>query len=194
MLVVIVKESRVARDVRGRMVEGAAVLLAKHGLQATSFSEVLKATGAPRGSIYHHFPEGKDQLVGSALDLVSGRMLELLEQQAGKSAEEVTRHVLDMWRYVLERSHFSAGCAVLAVTVAADSKALLDQAAAVFRTWRERLAALYGAAGWPSDRAARFAAMVIASSEGAVVMSRAEQSIEPFELVAADLLEQSRRA
>ncbi|MET7396735.1 TetR/AcrR family transcriptional regulator [Dactylosporangium sp. NPDC005572] len=183
-----------ARDVRGKMVEGAAVLLAKHGLQATSFSEVLKATGAPRGSIYHHFPDGKDQLVGSALDLVSGRMLRLLEQQAGKSAEEVTAHVLDMWRYVLERSNFGAGCAVLAVTVAADSKELLDQAAAVFRTWRERLAALYGAAGWPRERAERFAATVIASSEGAVVMSRAEQSIEPFDLVAADLLEQSRRA
>ena len=47
------------------MIVGAARLLAERGLQETSFSEVLQRTGAPRGSIYHHFPEGKDQLVGS---------------------------------------------------------------------------------------------------------------------------------
>ena len=58
-----------AQGVKQRMVEGAVVLLAKHGLQATSFSDVLALTGAPRGSVYHHFPEGKGQLVASAVDL-----------------------------------------------------------------------------------------------------------------------------
>jgi AcrR family transcriptional regulator len=175
------------------MVEGAALLLAKQGLQATSFAEVLKATGAPRGSIYHHFPEGKDQLVGSALDLVAGRMLEGFDRQAGRGAAEITQYVIDVWRYVLERSQFSAGCAVLAVTVAADSRELLDRAAAIFRTWRRRLAGLYTAGGLAPEAAARFAATVIAATEGAVVMSRAEQSMEPFDLVAADLLDQVRR-
>src|SRR5258705_9905578 len=114
------------------MVEGAALLLAKHGLQATSFSEVLKATGAPRGSIYHHFPEGKNQLVGSALDLVAGRMLDGLDQQAGQSAEAVTAYVIGVWRYVLERSQFSAGGAVLAGAVGAASRAVPAPAAGLF--------------------------------------------------------------
>ena len=48
-----------AKEVRSRMVEGAVRLLARQGLQATSFSEVLELTGAPRGSVYHHFPGGK---------------------------------------------------------------------------------------------------------------------------------------
>jgi AcrR family transcriptional regulator len=193
MLTVIVKESRVAGEVRGKMVEGAALLLAKQGLQATSFSEVLKATGAPRGSIYHHFPEGKDQLVDAALELVAGRMLDALAGQRGRGVEEVTAHVLAAWRYVLQRSNFRAGCAVLAVTVAADSPQLLERAAGIFRDWRARLAELYAEAGLSPEAAARFAAMVIAASEGAVVLSRAEQSLEPFELVAEDLLEQARR-
>ena len=55
-------------DARNRMIAGAARLLARRGLQATSFSTVLAATGAPRGSIYHHFPGGKDELVVAALD------------------------------------------------------------------------------------------------------------------------------
>ncbi|MFG2036554.1 TetR/AcrR family transcriptional regulator [Dactylosporangium sp. NPDC048998] len=193
MPTVIVKESQVAGEVRGRMVEGAALLLAKQGLQATSFSEVLKATGAPRGSIYHHFPEGKDQLVDAALDLVASRMLDGLAQQGGRGAVEVTEYVLGAWRFVLERSQFRAGCAVLAVAVAADSPGLLERAAAIFRAWRSCLAELYVRAGLAPAVAARFATSVIAATEGAVVMSRAEQSLEPLRLVGEDLLEQARR-
>jgi TetR/AcrR family transcriptional regulator, lmrAB and yxaGH operons repressor len=180
-----------AGDARVRMVEGAALLLAKQGLQATSFSEVLKATGAPRGSIYHHFPDGKDQLVAAAVDLAAARMLEALQTQTGRTPVEVTAHVLAAWRYVLERSNFAAGCAILAVTVAADSTDLLDRAAAVFRQWRDRLTELYIGGGLSLTTAARFAATVIAASEGAVVMSRAERSLEPFELVADDLMERA---
>ncbi|WP_433215563.1 TetR/AcrR family transcriptional regulator [Dactylosporangium sp. CS-047395] len=181
-----------AGEVRGNMVEGAALLLAKQGLQATSFSEVLKATGAPRGSIYHHFPEGKDQLVDAALDLVAERMLEGLAQQRGESAEDITLYVMQAWRSVLERSGFAAGCAVLAVTVAADSPELLQRAAGIFRAWRVRLGELYVQAGFEPARAARFAASVIAATEGAVVMCRAEQSLEPLELVGETLLAQAK--
>ena len=59
-----------AGEVRKGMVEGAMALLARRGLHATSFSEVLAATGAPRGSLYHHFPGGKDQLVAEAVDRI----------------------------------------------------------------------------------------------------------------------------
>lgn len=48
-------------DVRARMVAGAARLLAEKGMEGTSFAEVLAATGAPRGSTYHHFPGGKTE-------------------------------------------------------------------------------------------------------------------------------------
>jgi len=179
----------VAGEVRGRMVQGAAVLLAKHGLQATSFSEVLKATGAPRGSIYHHFPEGKDQLVAAALELAAARMLEGLDGLAGASTEAIVRYLLKVWRAVLTRSELTAGCAVVAVTVAADSPALLEHAAGVFRSWRVRLAELLEESGLAGDAAARFAATLIAATEGAVVLCRAEQSLEPLELVGEQLLE-----
>lgn len=182
-----------AGDVRGRMVEGAAILLAKQGLQATSFTEVLKAAGAPRGSIYHHFPDGKDQLVAAALDLAAARMLAGLDRLTGASVEEITAYLLRVWRAVLTRSNLEAGCAVVAVTVAADSPALLDQAAGVFRAWRRRLAELLEQAGLAPEVAARFAAALVAATEGAVVLSRAEQSLEPFELVGEQLLEEARR-
>jgi TetR/AcrR family transcriptional regulator, lmrAB and yxaGH operons repressor len=182
----------VAANVRTRMIEGAVRLLARQGLQATSFSEVLELTGAPRGSVYHHFPAGKDQLIESAVDLAGARALHALDSQTEATAEEITAFFLGIWREILVRSQLSAGCAVLAVTVATDSENLLQHAGAVFRTWREQLAEMLQQAGLHNHEAAGFAATLVAASEGAVVLSRAEQSMEPFDLVAEQLLDQVR--
>jgi len=170
------------------MIESAVTLLAVRGLQRTSFSDVLERSGAPRGSIYHHFPEGKDQLVDAAIELAGDRALGVLDAVDGAPPIEVTRYFLDLWRQVLVRSNLRAGCAVLAVTVATDSPDLLEHAASIFRAWRGRLADLYVNGGMDRAAAARLAVTVVAASEGAVVISRAERSLEPFELVVEELL------
>ncbi|MGG7507221.1 TetR/AcrR family transcriptional regulator [Plantibacter sp. YIM 135249] len=180
-----------AGTVRTTMIEGATRLLATRGLQGTSFSEVLELTGAPRGSVYHHFPDGKEQLVGEAIDLAGARAIDVLDQLAGSTPEAVADRFLSLWRSVLTMSELRAGCAVLAVTIATDSPELLDRTAAVFRTWRERLTGLLVEGGVPDAEAARFAATLIAASEGAVVLARAEQSLVPFDLVAESLRAQA---
>ena len=182
-----------ASDVRARMIAGAARLLAQGGLHGTSFADVLELTGAPRGSLYHHFPGGKDELIGAAIELVGSRSLDALEQRAGAPPDEIAAHFLDMWRSLLSRSHLTAGCSVLAVTVASPSRVLLERTGEIFRTWRGRLAQLLEQGGLTATEAARFAATLIAASEGAVVLSRAEQSMEPFELVCEQLMDQIRR-
>ena len=182
-----------AGKVRDQMIDGAIRLLARQGLQATSFSEVLALTGAPRGSVYHHFPGGKDQLVGAAVDRAGARGLHALDGKEEVSAEELTTAFLAFWRALLVRSECGAGCAVLAVTVATDSQELLQHAGAVFRSWRGELAELFEQAGLSAKAAAQFAATLIAASEGAVVLARAEQSLDPFELVADHLLGEVRK-
>ncbi len=172
---------------RDLMIDGARLLLAEKGLQETSFSEVLARTGAPRGSIYHHFPEGKDQLVGLAVDRAGESALAVMEGTAGRSAVEVVDTFLGLWRTLLDRAGFRLGCAVLAVTVATDDPALLDRTAAVFHAWRAQLARLLEQGGMDAGRAAAFAATLIAATEGAVAMARAERSMDPFDLVAGDL-------
>jgi TetR/AcrR family transcriptional regulator, lmrAB and yxaGH operons repressor len=179
----------VSSEARRKMIESAVTLLAMRGLQGTAFSDVLERSGAPRGSIYHHFPKGKDELVDAAIELSGQRALRVLDAVEGASAREITTYFLDLWREVLVRSKFRAGCAVLAVTVASDSPDLLDHAAAIFRAWRGRLAELYVADGVEPRIASSFATTLVAASEGAVVLSRAEQSLEPFEQVAERLVE-----
>jgi TetR/AcrR family transcriptional repressor of lmrAB and yxaGH operons len=177
-----------ANDTKQRMIDGAVRLLATVGLQGTSFSEVLELTGAPRGSIYHHFPDGKEQLVAAAVDSAGAHANEVMAGFEGAPAREVVEGFLGMWRQLLVLSGFRAGCSVLAVTTATDSPELLTHVADVFRGWRRELAILLTRGGLAEADALAYAALLIASTEGAVVLSRAEQSLEPFELVADELL------
>jgi TetR/AcrR family transcriptional regulator, lmrAB and yxaGH operons repressor len=183
-----------AGNVREQMIARTAVLLAKKGLQGASFSEVLAASGAPRGSLYHHFPGGKDELVLAALDAAGAHAMAVLDKLEGRPAAEVAANFVALWRSVLERSDFGAGCAVAAVTVAANTPALLEKAAEVFRHWRTRLAGLLAAGGVEPKRAAALAATLISACEGAVILARAEHAFEPFDLVAAEQIAAIRAA
>jgi AcrR family transcriptional regulator len=169
------------------MVEGAVRLLATNGVEGTSFAGVLEATGAPRGSIYHHFPGGKQELLHAALDLSGGRGFAALDATRGQPPQVVVEHFLAHWRSLLDYSGCTAGCAVVAVTVAADDE-LLEHAGTVFRTWTELLAELFAVGGMEAERARRLAVTVIAATEGAVALCRAERSMEPFEEVGTVLL------
>src|SRR4051812_37485150 len=174
-------------DVRTKMVEGAVRLLAINGLEGTSFAEVIAATGAPRGSVYHHFPGGKTELLHAALDLASERGLAAMEATRGKPPTVVVARFLDLWRALLDRSNLTAGCAVLAVTVAAGGGGLLDHPGAFFRPWADLLGELFAVPGMKKPAARELAARVIAAPEGAVALSGAQRSREPFDHVAATL-------
>jgi TetR/AcrR family transcriptional regulator, lmrAB and yxaGH operons repressor len=175
-------------DARDRMVRSAVLLLARHGYQATSFGAVLEHSGAPRGSIYHHFPDGKDELIAAAIDLAGGEAIALLDGLAGRSPAEVVEGFLAMWRAVLDRGGFEVGCSVLAVAVSADDRELVERAGGVFRAWTARLAELFVAGGRDAASARALATLVIAASEGAVALARAERDAAPFEEVAAQLV------
>jgi AcrR family transcriptional regulator len=170
------------------MVEGAVRLLATRGVEGTSFAEVLEATDSPRGSVYHHFPGGKPELLHAALDLASERGRSAMEATRGQPAAVVIERFLALWRILLERSHLTAGCAVVAVTVAADDDELLDHAGTIFRTWTELLTELCATGGMEINAARLLAVTVIAATEGAVALCRAQRSMEPFEDVETLLL------
>jgi AcrR family transcriptional regulator len=138
--------------------------------------------------VYHHFPGGKTELLHAALDLASARALAAMETTRGQPPAVVVARFLDLWRELLKRSNLSAGCAVLAVTVAAGDDELLDHAGTIFREWANHLTALFAAGGMRKSPARELAAIVIAATEGAVALCRAQRSREPFDHVAATLI------
>jgi TetR/AcrR family transcriptional regulator, lmrAB and yxaGH operons repressor len=175
-------------DTRATMIRGAIELLGRRGLHGASLGNVLEHTGTPRGSIYHHFPGGKDELIDAALVAVGRVHDEWLDRYADGTPAEITAGFLEFWRRVLVDSGLEAGCPVLAVTVSVPEGALLDRAGAVFRQGEEHLVAMYVRAGVDASEAVGFATFLFAAAEGAVVLARAQRSLDPFERVAERLL------
>jgi len=176
-------------DVRVTMAEGATRLLATNGMAGTTFAEVLALTGAPRGSIYHHFPGGKSELIHAALDVANTFGKEPIESVRGRPAVDVVATFLEQWRLLLIGFKLRAGCAVAAVAVSDGDPELRQHAGAVFQEWSELLAGLLVDGGIDTQSAPALATLVICATEGAVAISRAENDIEPFESVATQLLE-----
>src|SRR5215213_10478264 len=98
-------------DPRARMIESAAVLFRERGVDATSFSDVIEHSGAPRGSIYHHFPGGKAELAAATAEWAGG-VVERQIARAGRDGDPIAvlRGFVAGWREVLESSDFRAGC------------------------------------------------------------------------------------
>ncbi|WAZ19235.1 TetR/AcrR family transcriptional regulator [Streptomyces cinnabarinus] len=172
------------------MILSAAALLRESGASATSIDRVLAHSGAPRGSVYHHFPGGRAQLIDEAVALAGDFIAGLIE--AAMEVDDPVEAVdafFALWRDRLVESAFRAGCPITAVAVETndDAPQLARSAAAVFARWQQALAALFLRHGVTEERGRRLAAFIIAAVEGAVIMCRAERSTAPLEAVATEI-------
>src|SRR6185503_7604645 len=122
-------------DSRQRMVLSAAALLREHGASATSIDRMLAHSGAPRGSVYHHFPGGRAQLIDEAVALAGDFVAGLIETAArADDPVDALDAFFALWRDQLTRSDFRSGCPIVAVAVETNDGApqLARSAAAVF--------------------------------------------------------------
>ena len=178
-----------SKDSRARMVRSAASLIRTRGVSATSFSEVIEQSQAPRGSIYHHFPQGKEQLAGDAIKWTSDRVLAHQRECSATTASGVLDWFIDMWRQVVLASGGAAGCVVagVAVDTMPDAEALMAVVRATFQSWVDLLAEQLAAVGVPAGRAGSIAIATLAGMEGALILCRSERSVRPLEAVASEL-------
>ncbi|MDO7867156.1 TetR/AcrR family transcriptional regulator [Nocardioides jiangxiensis] len=176
-------------SVRDTMVASAAALFRQRGVAGTSLRDVVAHAGAPRGSIYHHFPGGKAELANAATDLAGGFIERLLTGvlDSGDPAGAITAFV-DYWSRSLTAHDFADGCPVAAAAVSSDETAgARARAGRAFARWQEQLATALMARGMASDLAVDRAGLAIAAVEGALLVARAQRSTEPLERVARQL-------
>ena len=171
------------------MIQSAALLMRERGVEATSFSEVLARSGAPRGSIYHYFPGGKAQLIEEATRYAGAfTAAGIVASIARDDPVGAVREFTSMWLRLLRESDFAAGCPVVAASLESDrTPGARNAAATAFIQWEELLAEALARRLDEPDRARSLATLVIASIEGAVVVSRAVRSTGPLERVGAEL-------
>ncbi|TSD96671.1 TetR/AcrR family transcriptional regulator [Skermania sp. ID1734] len=171
------------------MLFSAVELLRERGAAAVTIDAVLARSGAPRGSVYHHFPGGRSEMMTDALTLAGDAIGSIIERAASEGSTEALRRFHDFWSKTLHDSDFNAGCPVLSVAVGAapDDLHLQPTVTEIFERWHDTLVSAIAADGVDPARAGRLATMAIAAMEGAVVLSRVRRSTEPLDDVIGEL-------
>jgi AcrR family transcriptional regulator len=179
----------IASTSRQKMIESAALLFREQGYSGTGFRDVIEHSGAPRGSIYHHFPGGKAELAAETVRYAGDVVATRVGRTAGGGDPAAALHAyLEWWVRTLEGTGFRAGCPVIAVAVEAQAEPAVTEAAAeAFERWESLFAASLRQAGVAPARASRLATLTVAAIEGAVVLCRAERSTQPLMDVGKEL-------
>ncbi|MGW8355626.1 TetR/AcrR family transcriptional regulator [Streptomyces wedmorensis] len=176
---------------RERIVAGAADMISRRGLSATSIREMAKHAQAPLGSTYHYFPEGKQQLATEAVRYTGEWVARSLRKELAAGPTAGLRAFLALWRGIVVDTDFHAGCPVLAVAIeeppADEVPPALAAAAEVFDQWEGLLADSLRAHGADVEQAAQIATLIVAAVEGTVALCRAKRSTDPLDRVAVQL-------
>ena len=144
-------------DSRARFVETTAALLRRQGYHATGLSQIIKESGAPKGSLYFHFPGGKETLAEAALEQSGDQMHEDLRRlvAAAKGPKEAIMAVTTALADQLEASDFLDGCpvATVALEAAAQSPTLQAVCSRSYARWQEMIEAYLERSGLPPTQA-----------------------------------------
>lgn len=170
-----------------RMVESMLELIQVHGYAGTGLNAVLTHSGAPKGSLYFHFPEGKEQLGVRALDLAADHFEALIvetlqsarpQQSAGRIAESV----VDVLAQMLQDNDFAIGCpvSVVALEMGAASDRLRTACEQAYDRWISPVTDFLVDRGHDKRTARATASSVISLVEGAMIVARARRDVQPL--------------
>ncbi len=174
---------------RDQMIDSAIALMQRNGAAAVTVDAVLANSGAPRGSVYYHFPGGRDQIRVEAVTRAGEIMTSMVQAGTQLSPGDAVEAMRDYWVTRLVATEFTEGCPI---TGAAVGGAELDEelrtaAAEVFHAWHEALVGSYTSHGVTPPRAQSLATMVVAGFEGVLVLARMRRSVAPLVEAAAEL-------
>lgn len=176
---------------RDQIIETACDLMESQGFHATGINQIVKESGAPKGSLYYYFPEGKDELAEEAIEragrALAGRIAQGLA--AGATAAEAVRLFVSNIAHHVEASGFQSGGPLMTVAMeTATSNQRLNLAC------REAYSLLQGAfetklveSGYGEENARRLATFITAAIEGGIILCRTYHSGDPLRLVADHL-------
>lgn len=171
--------------VREGMIRAAAHLFRSRGYQGVGVADLLETSGTPRGSLYFHFPGGKEQIARETVLFVRERVIERLQALRATQPDPPTyvSAVINGWADALLESDFQKGCAValIALETAQSSGPLREVARDTFQEWNEEIALAATDWGASPEEARLFASVLQSLIQGAVVLARASHSIQPFE-------------
>jgi TetR/AcrR family transcriptional repressor of lmrAB and yxaGH operons len=176
-------KSRPARD---RIVRSAAALVRERGVHGVGLRQIVEHADGPRGSLQRYFPGGKAQLITEALNLAGAEVLDHTESGLIEAATlaDAIHAIFAPWRQVLVESNFTMGCPLAATVIdASGDDRLRQEARALLDQWRDSVRAALVKFGVHESTAQDDASVLLAALEGALILSRANQSTQPLDTV-----------
>jgi len=171
-------------DSRSRMVHAAGELFRQRGYHATAFSDVVEESGAPRGSIYFHFPGGKQELARETTARAADEIEDMVHQAASQAHDPASliQALAEIQVQRLEASGYCSGCAIatMVLELAPQDEELSAEFDKVFTRWRTALVDHLRSWSVSAQHAVALADLIMAVFEGALVLSRTARSSEPF--------------
>jgi TetR/AcrR family transcriptional regulator, lmrAB and yxaGH operons repressor len=179
-------------DSKDRMIAAARRLFREHGYFGTALSDVVAESAAPRGSLYFHFPGGKEELATEVALVHAADAIAHVNRVAGSTdtAAELIVAFISRPRDELIASDYREGCAVAPIVIESTpaSVQLTDTTRRGFQDLIATLAARLGEKGIPDDHVGRLATNAVTAMEGALILSRVLRSPEPFDAAIAELI------
>jgi TetR/AcrR family transcriptional repressor of lmrAB and yxaGH operons len=176
---------------REPIVNAAVTLFRRQGYAGTGLNDIVEASGAPKGSLYHYFPDGKTSIAVAAVEEAGRRVAETMKTLAGEtgSTGEMLRahaRLLSGW---MRQSGFRDGCPITTVLLelAPRDGAVSEAGRGAYAARIGLLEAKLAADGFPRPRAARLAILCASVLQGALIQSRVERSGAPIETAADEL-------
>lgn len=172
-------------DTRTKMLISAVEVMRERGAAGVTIDEVLARSGAPRGSVYYHFPEGRNQILAEALRFAGKAITADIDVATGQGPMALLRQFVALWERLLTDSDFNAGCPVVAAAIgsAEDEVRLTAEAGRIFAHWRTAMTRAFVTDGFSEPDADSLAVTSIAAFEGAVVLCRSTRSTDPLRKV-----------
>ncbi len=182
---------------RARLTASMLELIQTSGYSGTGLNAVIEHAAAPKGSIYFHFPDGKEGLGVAAVELAATQFEALIVEAVAStgSAAGAARAAIEALAAIVGESDYRLGCpvSVVALEMGAESERLRQACASAFESWIAPTASLLESSGLAADEARALATAVVSMIEGAVIISRATRSTQPLVSAAdvvAELIEQ----
>lgn len=179
-------------DTKSRIVSAAAELFQKQGYAATGTAQILELADSPKGSMYFHFPDGKEQLATAAVSVAALEM-EVAFQSASSKCDSSADLVLALGKILgrwMTKSDFEAGCPITTITLeqVPRSVPITNAIRRAFETWEKLLVDEFVQRGIKAERAARLSRVVLAAFEGCFILARAQQDAKIFHKVAEEIV------
>jgi TetR/AcrR family transcriptional regulator, lmrAB and yxaGH operons repressor len=162
----------------------AAKLLRQQGYHGTALNDILDAGGSPRGSLYFHFPKGKEEIGEAALTMAGEAVRQAIAgaAQTSESTDVFLTRVARGMAADLERSNFKEGCpiATTALETAAHSEVLGAATRIAFQKWENEIKRGLERFGMKPEDAEVVATAVLSQLEGALLLARTYRNLEPM--------------